>query len=319
MKRPRQKHPTVRDLGEFGLIRELRGIIGSSGNSVMLGIGDDCAVLRSDNPRKYLLYTCDPVVEGVHYRPIDPPCKVGWKAMARNLSDIAAMGGLPRWAVVSIGLRCATDAQWVKQLYAGLQAAAKAFRCQIVGGDTTHVRHEQFVVVAVIGEVERSRITLRSGAKIGDSILVTGTLGGSLRGKHLSFTPRVHEARWLVTRFPVHAMIDLSDGLSSDLHRLAGASPRGVAFEIYAAEIPIAPAARGNLAAALHDGEDFELLFTLDPRHVTALHQKWARRFRTELTEIGRVVKSKHNVALIQRDGSRQPLTAAGYDHFTAS
>ena len=285
----------------------------------MRGIGDDCAVLRGDNPRNYLLYTCDPVVEGIHYRPTDPPRKVGWKTMARNLSDIAAMGGVPRWAVVSIGLRRGTDARWVKQLYAGLQAAATAFGCQIVGGDTTHVRHEQFVVVALVGEVERSRVTLRSGAKVGDSILVTGTLGGSLRGKHLSFTPRIHEARWLVAQFPVHAMIDLSDGLSSDLHRLAEASARGIAFEIHAAEIPISRAARGNLSAALHDGEDFELLFTVDPRHVTALRQKWARRFRTELTEVGRVVNSKHRVALIQRDGSRQLLTAAGYDHFAAS
>lgn len=319
MKRLRNKHPTIHDLGEFGLIRELRRIVGSSGNSVVRGIGDDCAVLRGDNPRKYLLYTCDPVVEGIHYRPTDPPRKVGWKTMARNLSDIAAMGGVPRWAVVSIGLRRGTDARWVKQLYAGLQAAATAFGCQIVGGDTTHVRHDQFVVVALVGEVERTRLTLRSGAKVGDSILVTGTLGGSLRGKHLSFTPRIHEARWLVGHFPVHAMIDLSDGLSSDLYRLAEASPRGIAFEIYAAEIPISRAARGSLSAALRDGEDFELLFTLDPRHVTALRQKWARRFRTELTEIGRVVNSKHRVALIQRDGSRQPLTAAGYDHFAAS
>lgn len=319
MKHSGKQHSTVRDLGEFGLIRELRGIVGSPGHSVAIGIGDDCAVLRGANPDKFLLYTCDPVVEGIHYRATDPPCKVGWKAMARNLSDIAAMGGLPRWAVVSIGLRRGTDVRWVKQLYAGLEAAANAFNCQIVGGDTTHVRHEQFVVVALVGEVERSRITLRSGARLGDSLLVTGTLGGSLRGKHLAFTPRIHEARWLVTQFPIHAMIDLSDGLSNDLQRLAEASPRGRAFEIYAAEVPVSRAAHGSLDAALNDGEDFELLFAIDPRHVTALRRKWARRFPTELTEIGRVVNSKHRVALIQRDGSRQPLTAAGYDHFAAS
>ncbi|MGA2605244.1 MAG: thiamine-phosphate kinase [Verrucomicrobiia bacterium] len=318
MKRTRQYHPSVQGLGEFGLIRELHRIVGSSGQSVVVGIGDDCAVLRGDNPHRYLLYTCDPVVEDVHYRRTDPPRKVGWKAMARNLSDIAAMGGMPRWAVVSIGLRRGTDVRWVKRLYAGLQAAAKAFGCQIVGGDTTHVLHEQFVVVALVGEVEKSRITLRSGAKVGDSVLVTGRLGGSLRGKHLRFIPRIPEARWLVTHFPVHAMIDLSDGLSSDLHRLADASPRGTAFEIHAAEVPISRAARGTLAAAFDDGEDFELLFTIDPRQVTALRRKWARRFRTELTEIGRVVNSKHKVALIQRDGSRKPLPAAGYDHFAA-
>jgi thiamine-monophosphate kinase len=318
MKRTRQNHPSVQNLGEFGLIRELHRIVGSSGQSVVVGIGDDCAVLRGDNPRRYLLYTCDPVVEGVHYRRTDPPRRVGWKAMARNLSDIAAMGGMPRWAVVSIGLRRGTDVRWVKHLYAGLQAAAKAFGCQIVGGDTTHVPHEQFVVVALVGEVEKSRITLRSGAKVGDSVLVTGRLGGSLRGKHLRFIPRIAEARWLVTHFPVHAMIDVSDGLSNDLHRLADVSPRGTAFEIHAAEVPISRAARGSLAAALNDGEDFELLFTIDPRQVTALRRQWARRFRTELTEIGRVVNSKHKVALIQRDGSRKPLLAAGYDHLAA-
>jgi thiamine-monophosphate kinase len=316
MKAIRHKNVTVHDLGEFGLIRALQGVLGPAKDSVAVGIGDDCAVLRSNTPDTYLLYTCDPVVEGVHYRPSDPARKVGWKAMARNLSDIAAMGGLPRWAVVSIGLRRNTTVQWVKQLYAGFQAAARTFGCQIVGGDTTHVKHEQFVVVALIGEVEKKRITLRSGAKIGDSIFVTGALGGSLRGKHLTFIPRVDEARWLVKHFAVHAMIDLSDGLSNDLHRLVDVSPHGTGFEIDAAEIPIAPAARGKLSAALNDGEDFELLFTIDPRHVTALRQKWARKFRTPLSEIGRVVRSRHKVSLIQRNGSKLLLTPAGYDHF---
>jgi thiamine-monophosphate kinase len=314
-----KKNARVRDLGEFGLIRELRSVIGPPRGSVVVGIGDDCAVLRGDDPDKYLLYTCDPVVEGVHYRRSDQPRQVGWKAMARNLSDIAAMGGVPRWAVVSIGLRRDTRARWVKELYAGLRAAARKFGCQIVGGDTTQVKHEQFVVVTLIGEVERSRMTSRSGAKVGDSILVTGKLGGSRRGKHLTFTPRINEARWLVGNFPVHAMIDLSDGLSSDLQRLVEASRPGIGFEIHAAEIPIARAARGSLAAALHDGEDFELLFTIDPRHVTALRKQWARTFTLELTEIGRVVRSREQVTIIGADGSRKPLAPAGYDHFATS
>lgn len=316
MNRTRKRNVTVHDLGEFGLIGEIQRAIGPTAGSVVVGIGDDCAVLRSHDPDKYLLYTCDPVVEGVHYRPRDPARRVGWKAMARNLSDIAAMGGVARWAIVSLGLRRRVDARWVKQLYAGLQAAARKFGCQIVGGDTTHVTREPFVVVGLIGEVEKARITLRSGARIGDSIFVTGALGGSRRGKHLAFTPRIDEARWLVGNFPVHAMIDLSDGLSSDLHRLAERSRRGTGFEIQAAEIPIARAARGSLAAALNDGEDFELLFTIDPRHVTVLRKKWARKFRVGLTEIGRVVRSTHKVVLIGRNGSRSVLAPAGYDHF---
>ncbi len=316
MKTTSKRSARVHELGEFSLIRELQGVIGPARGSVVVGIGDDCAVLRGGRPDKYLLYTCDPVVEGVHYQRSDPPRQVGWKAMARNLSDIAAMGGFPLWAVVSVGLRRNTDTRWVKELYAGLSAAARKFDCQIVGGDTTHVKHEQFVVAALIGQVERARVTLRSGARVGDSIFVTGKLGGSRRGKHLTFTPRINEARWLVGNFPVRAMIDLSDGLSSDLRRLVEASRPGIGFEIHAAEIPIARAARGSLAAALHDGEDFELLFTIDPRQVTALRQKWARKFALELTEIGRVVHSRKKVTIITMDGSRKLLAASGYDHF---
>ena len=308
MKLAAKNSRTVNDIGEFGLIKRLCASI--------LHAGDDCAVLPGADPKKALLYTCDPVVEGVHFLRDTPPRRVGWKAMARNLSDIAAMGGLPRWAIVSIGLRSRTSVRWVDELYAGLRAAAVKFGCQIVGGDTTRVTHEQFVVVTLIGEVEKTRVALRSGARVGDSVFVTGTLGGSLRGKHLAFAPRIHEARWLVGNFPIHAMIDLSDGLSSDLQRLVEASRRGVGFEIHAAEIPIARAARGRLTAALNDGEDFELLFTVDPRHVTALRTKWARRFELELTEIGRVVRSRGRVVLLERDGMKRWLTPAGYDHF---
>lgn len=295
---------TVGDIGEFGLIKKLCASIPHT--------GDDCAVLPSADPKKFLLYTCDPVVENLHFLPSTPPRRIGWKAMARNLSDIAAMGGLPRWAVVSIGLRPDTSVRWVKELYAGLHAASAKFNCQIVGGDTTRVKHERFVVVTLIGEVEKSRVALRSGARVGDSIFVTGTLGGSLRAKHLTFTPRINEARWLVNHFPVHAMIDISDGLSSDLQRLGDVSKSGIGFEVFAAEIP----ARGSLRAALNDGEDFELLFTIDPRHVTALRTKWPREFKLKLTEIGRVVRSRGKVALIERDGTRRLLTPAGYDHF---
>jgi thiamine-monophosphate kinase len=299
---------TIRDIGEFGLIRKLSKHIPLA--------GDDCAILPGADPKKFLLYTCDPVVEATHFLPGTPPRHVGWKAMARNLSDIAAMGGRPLWAVVSIGLRTTTSVRWVEQLYAGLHAAARKFGCQIVGGDTTRVKHERFVVVALVGEVEKSRIARRSGAHVGDSVFVTGALGGSLRGKHLTFTPRIPEARWLVNSFPIHAMIDLSDGLSGDLQRLVEASPPGIGFEVFAAEVPVARAAQGSLPAALNDGEDFELLFTVDPRHVTTLRKKWARKFKLKLSEIGRVVRSPGKIALIERDGTKRLLRPAGYDHF---
>jgi thiamine-monophosphate kinase len=285
---------TVRDIGEFGLIKKLS-------KNIPLA-GDDCAVLPGG-----LLLTCDPVVEGIHFLEQTPPRQVGWKAMARNLSDIAAMGGLPRYAVVSIGLRASTPVRYVEQLYAGLHAAARKFGCRIVGGDTTHVRREQFVVVTMLGEVEKSRLTLRSGAKIGDSVFVTGTLGGSLAGKHLTFTPRIAEARWLTKNFHVHSMIDVSDGIGSDVFHLL---KPGIGVELYAAEIP----ASGTLHTALYDGEDFELLFTIDPREVTALRKKW--RFKLPLTEIGRVIRAAGTVALIGRTGTKQFLKPRGYDHF---
>jgi thiamine-monophosphate kinase len=310
---------TLAHVGEFGLIRRLQGRLGGNrrtSSGVVVGIGDDCAVLRHGDTEKYLLYTCDPVVEGVHFSPSTPPRQVGWKAMARNLSDIAAMGGSPLWAVVSIGLRPGTSLRYVERLYDGLHAAAASFGCQIVGGDTTRVKHEQFVVVTLLGEVEKSRLTLRAGARIGDSVFVTGTLGGSRLGKHLTFIPRVAEARWLVQHFSIHAMIDLSDGLSSDLHRLIEAGGNRLGFEIQAAEVPLSPAAQGRLNSALHDGEDFELLFTIDPVEVTSLRKKWLRKFKLPLTEIGRAIRSPGRAWLVGANGRKELLTPRGYDHF---
>jgi thiamine-monophosphate kinase len=271
---------TVRDIGEFGLIRQLSRQIPLA--------GDDCAVLPGGG-----LLTCDPVIEGIHFLPNTPARQVGWKAMARNLSDIAAMGGKPRYAVVSVGLRPVTPVRWVRELYGGLHAAARRFDCEIVGGDTAHVRREQFVVVTLLGHADRP--VLRSGAKPGDVVFVTGKLGGSFRsGKHLRFIPRIREAQWLVEHVRVHAMIDVSDGLASDLRRLVEASHVG--FDIASAKIP------GKLPGALTDGEDFELLLTVAPRE--------AGKVRRKFYEIGRVIKKP----VVLLDGTS--LAARGYDHF---
>ncbi|MBM3861261.1 MAG: thiamine-monophosphate kinase [Verrucomicrobia bacterium] len=271
---------TVHDIGEFGLIRQFQKQIPLA--------GDDCAVLPGGG-----LLTCDPVIEGIHFLTDTPARQVGWKAMARNLSDIAAMGGEPRYAVVSLGLRPTTPVRWVRQLYDGLHAAARRFGCEIVGGDTAHVRHEQFVVVTLLGHADQP--VRRSGARPGDIVFVTGRLGGAVRsGKHLRFTPRLREARWLVKRVHVHAMIDVSDGLASDLQRLVEASRVG--FDIASAKIP------GKLPGALSDGEDFELLFTVAPCN--------AGKARRKFHEIGRVIKKP----VVLLDGV--PLAMKGYDHF---
>lgn len=271
---------TIGDIGEFGLIRQLAKHIPHA--------GDDCAVLPGG-----MLLTCDPVIEGIHYLPATPPYRVGWKAMARNLSDIAAMAGEPLYAVVSLGLRKRTPVRYVTELYRGMRAVAGKFGCKIVGGDTAHVRGAEFIVVTLVGQVDRP--VLRSGAKPGDIVFVTGKLGGSFQsGKHLTFTPRIREARQVAPH--AHAMMDISDGLASDLQRLVEASQVG--FEIFSSKIP------GKLPGALTDGEDFELLFTVAPRH--------AGKLRKKFHEIGRVIKQP----VILLDG--QPLHAHGYDHFLA-
>lgn len=286
----------VSDIGEFGLIQRLARQLKSR------QIGDDCAVVPSGRGGECLLLACDPVVEGVHYRPGTPGRQVGWKALARNLSDIAAMGGTPRWALVSLGIRADTPVAFIDDLYRGLQRAAKRFDCEIVGGDTTHVRGAPFVVVTIVGSVPKRQLLRRRGAKPGDTVFVTGQLGGSQRGKHLRFTPRLAEARWLAEHVRVHALMDISDGLASDLQRLAEASRVG--FAIDAAAIPRATTLRG----ALTDGEDFELLFTVSDATARRLPRRWP--FSLRLTAIGHVTR-EHGILL-----DDQPLGAHGYDHF---
>src|SRR5205814_2468571 len=163
-------------------------------------------------PDKLLLFKTDAVVEGIHFTSETPPEKVGHKALARCLSDIAAMGGEPSSAVVTIGLPTKFDAAFVEKIYSGMSALAEKFGVAIVGGETTTNPERIFISVALIGFAGRERIVLRSGAKVGDALFVTGELGGSLAGKHLDFEPRVAEGRWLGENFSIHAMIDLSDG-----------------------------------------------------------------------------------------------------------
>jgi thiamine-monophosphate kinase len=238
--------------------------------------------------------TCDPVVEGIHFVRTAPPRQIGWKAMARNLSDIAAMAGTPTFAVVSLGLRPSTPLRWIEEVYAGLHQAARQFGAEIVGGDTTHVRGAQFIVVTLLGRARRP--VLRSGARVGDRLFVTGPLGNSLAsGHHLTFTPRLAEAQWLRRHARLHAMIDLSDGLARDVRHLVRP---GIGIELDSARIP----RRTTLAAALYDGEDFELLFAVAPASAARV----GRRFH----EIGRVV-ARPGVRL---DG--RTLPARGYDHF---
>ncbi len=296
----------LRRLGEDRLLAELLPTLGRS-PGVIAGAGDDCAVVRL--PRgKLLLLKCDCVVEKVHFQSDTPPRAIGWKAMMRPLSDFAAMSGLPQYALVTLMLPAQRTSEWVKKLYAGLRGAAARFDVTIVGGETSSTPGPVAITVSVSGFVESNRWVGRSGGKAGDDLFVTGRLGGSIRGKHLLFVPRITESRWLTQNFSIHAMMDLSDGLGSDLPRLAKAS--GVGFEIDEKRLPLNPGAKP--ANAISDGEDFELLFAISPRHSDQLEARWRKKFpRLQLTRIGRLNRKSVRLRRIKNRKLR-----SGYVHF---
>lgn len=291
----------LREVGEDRLLAQLLPTL-SRNSSVVLGAGDDCAVVRCPPPDNFQLLKTDCIVEGIHFAATSPPALVGWKAMARPLSDFAAMSGVPRFALVTLIIPAERALDWTKKLYHGLEKAARAFRVAIVGGETSNIKGPAVISVSLTGFVERSRWVSRDGGKANDELLVTGRLGGSLRGRHLKFTPRIEEARWLTEHFPIHAMMDLSDGLGADLPRLARAS--GVGFEV---DEDAVPRQRGcSVRHAIGDGEDYELLFAVSPTVRAELQSRWRKRWALELTRIGRLTKVK----------SSPENWPAGYVHF---
>ncbi len=303
--------PTVHDWTEHKLIgRIARRMQGLRSSSVRVGIGDDAAVLEC--PRGFLLlFASDMFVEGVHFhRRLLPAVWIGWKALAANLSDIAAMGGLPCWAVVSLGLPQTIPVPFVDGLYRGLKRCGRRFGVPIVGGDT--VRSPQVVIdVAVVGKVRAEHLCLRTGARVGDVLCVTGRLGGSYpSGRHARFIPRLREAQQLLRRIPIHAMMDLSDGLASDLWQMSRASHR--ILRIDADRVPQSAGVK-TLNQALTDGEDFELLFAVSSQDAARLPHRVGR---CPITGIGSVVRSGVGVELRKADGRVHPLQPGGFRHF---
>ncbi|MEI8233686.1 MAG: thiamine-phosphate kinase [Verrucomicrobiota bacterium] len=266
--------------------------------ALRVGPGDDCAVVGGPRDALWTLLKTDAVVEGVHFTPDADFARVGWKALARAVSDIAAMGGLPEHALVTVAFPPTLEVAKADALYAGLRRCARKFGISLAGGETTRSPGPVFVSVALSGRVERARCVLRSGGKPGDVLFVTGRLGGSLAGRHLDFTPRLREARWLAEHFRPHAMMDLSDGLGADLPRLARASGCGFALR---GPLPCAPGC--SEAEALGDGEDFELLFASPPRQAARIERAWPFR-RLPLTRVGVLTANRHSTTL------------HGFDHF---
>jgi len=311
-------------MNELDLIARLtKSLPGNA--AVVVGAGDDCAVLDLGIPGRRLLFKTDAVVEGVHFTPDTPPEQIGHKALARCLSDIAAMAGTPTAALITIALPTGFNPARIEAIYAGLNALARRHGVAIAGGETTTNPERLLLSIALLGTVETGRCVRRAGVEVGDALFVTGELGGSLAGKHLTFEPRLAEARWLAVHFPPHAMIDLSDGIASDLRHLlqTGPVPRGA--ELLARALPVSRAAKlahregrspkPPVLAALTDGEDFELLFTVASRDAVALQDAWRRQFpNLSLKCIGKVTTGP-TVTIRDQHGSKS-LPHHGYVHF---
>ena len=288
---------------EFELIDWLRTLAEPADN-LLAGIGDDCAVFRIAD--EMLLATTDMLVEGVHYTKDDPPELVGRKLLTVSISDIAAMGGIPLFALVSTAFAGSKTDAYIKALAKSLFTTAKKFQIAIIGGDTTGftpATDGAALSLTLLGKMQKNiKPVMRSTAEVGDIIAVTGTLGNSLQtGKHLNFEPRIKEGQFLA-EFGVNSMIDISDGLSGDLNHVLAQSEKGAL--IYEDKIPASPSLLKTTSsqtrakqdstklsaavyAALNDGEDFELLFTFDANRREELAAKW--QFATELSFIGEI------------------------------
>ena len=292
-------------IGEDNLIAELTKRLRLSPR-VKTGPGDDCAVVKFG--KRWQLLKTDCLVEGVHFRRESPAIWIGWKALCRTISDVAAMGGKPMDALVTIAVAPEVRLRWLRGVYSGLRRAAERYKVNLVGGETSRSPGPAFISVALTGMVEKRRALLRSGGKPGDFLYVTGYLGGSIRGKHLRFEPRLTEALWLADHFAINAMIDLSDGLGSDLPRLAKAS--GTGFEIDQERLPLNKGC--SVEQAISDGEDYELLFAIPSEAAPTLEERWNKKFPTlPLTQIGRLTKPSRG-----KPNAFDQLAVFGFDHF---
>ncbi len=328
-------------LGEFGLIDSIRKLSARQSPSVLIGMGDDAAALKIA-PASILLATTDMLLEDVHFDlSYTDYYSLGWKAAAVNLSDIAAMGGIPRFCLTSLGIPPSVPVEQIKEFYRGLNTVLRSHRALLVGGDTCLSREKLIVNIVVLGESEKPRIVARAGAQPGDRIFVTGTLGDSAAGlellrsgvgsrgrgagekkliqRHLRPVPRVDWGMLIARSKCAHAMIDISDGLSSDLAHICDES--GVGAKIFAENLPYSRSLRpvadalgkSPLHYALSGGEDYELLFTAPKKSRIKLQS-----MGIPLTEIGEVTKNR-KLFLVDGQGKEKPLLPVGYDHFAHS
>ena len=330
----------IKELGEFGLIHRLTSKLKFQASNSILGIGDDCAVYPVKSGSKEVIST-DALVEGIHFNlSTTTPEELGRKALSVSLSDIAAMGGAPKRVLVTLGISKKISVPFLDKLYAGFNTICKRFNVELAGGDTVSSPNSFFINVAIIGEA--NRVFTRRGAKPGDLIFVTGTLGDSslglkflskktkrskdhnfLVGRHLDPTPRVQEAHILArSRINITSMIDISDGLAQDLHHICKASSVGA--RIQESQLPQSPEFSRTcnrnkinpLPFLLNGGEDYELLFTLPSDGVKNLKRQFLKA-KALVTQIGEITLRPQKVSLDKSDGRSEILPESeGFNHF---
>ncbi len=313
----------IKQLGEIKLIDRIRdkvngeaGLLPSAYKDIVQGIGDDTAVIKV-NGRNLTLFTTDMLIENVHFDTSKMSFfQIGHKAIAASLSDIAAMGGIPKYCLVSLGLPENMKAENVDEIYRGLCSLAEEYRAAVIGGDTNFSPSGIIIDVFLTGEVEPEFLCLRSKAQPGDSILVTGRLGHSAaclsKGEYSLPSPRIKEARAILKTAKVNAMIDISDGLGKDLHAITDSSNTGAI--INAESIPVSPGA--NMELALTGGEDYELLLTVPGDNKEHLVSTIPAETGTALTCIGEITEHNTGVLIRNKNGKTVPLLPGGYEHF---
>lgn len=334
----------IEKIGEFELIERLARSLNKPGKNVVVGIGDDAAVIDIGTP-DYMLFTTDMLIENIHFsRSYATGYQIGWRSMAANISDIAAMGGIPGVAAISFGAAGDAEVEWVEDLYKGMQELAAKYGVDIIGGDT--VSSPQIIInIALTGKVSISNLSLRSHAQLCDLILTTGDFGGSAAGlevlqkkiselgilqseidyvinRHLTPNPRIEASQIIAKHLLCHALTDSSDGLASDLRNIGMAS--GVGVNVYADKIPIHAATKKvaelankrPLDLALQGGEDFELVFTMPPDAALDVKQEVEEKLDLPISIIGEIVDKDQGITILHPDGSTEQLTQFGYNHF---
>ncbi len=333
----------IEELGEFGLIERIKESFPSRDRHLLRGIGDDTAALSTPGDKATLI-TTDLLLEGIHFDlRLNTAYYLGRKALAVNLSDIAAMGGTPRYFLLSLGIPPRYPLEFFRGFFRGLKELSRDYRVSLIGGDTSASNGKLMISIIVLGEVPRSQIIGRSGAAVGDQIFVTGTPGDSLLGlkilqkcrnpaqsfgrfprvvlKHLNPEPRIKEGRLIAEKGLATAMIDLSDGLLADLGHLT--REIGLGARLWRDKLPLSNYYRRNILRfekdrwklALTGGEDYELLFTVKRAKLEPL-KRHSSRFDCRLTHIGEVVEGKEGLKVLDEKGKPHKIALSGYEHF---